>query len=128
MIRARDSRNPLLGIYVVQEEEKNHPEANYLDGSFPDTPAAFVACKYPIIGDIFGMNVTTPNQPTTRPNPATGKCGETRNEGIRPRAHWHSPISRDEDQEQIDTLSVFFLPPTPSHFCTVRCPGSCFTL
>lgn len=42
---------PLLlpwGIYVVQEEEKNHPEGNYLDGSFPEKPAAFVACEYPL--------------------------------------------------------------------------------
>ena len=64
----------------MQEEEKNDPEANYLDGSFPEKPepAAFVACEYPIICDTFGMNVTTSNQFTTRSNLAIGECGETR--------------------------------------------------
>ena len=95
-----------------------------MDGSFPDKPAAFVACEYPIICDTFGMNVTTSNQFTTRSNLAIGKCGETRNEGTRPRAHWHSPISRDESNNKTKNRSIlhqcFFCLPTPSHFCTVR--------
>ena len=97
MARILTPTTALWGICVVKGEEKNRPEVDCLDGSFPDKPG------------VPGVFVTS-----NRRDESTNKTKQQIDTTLARRS---TPQS----------LSLFFLPPTPSHR-RPSFPSSCSTL